>query len=166
MTPIAVLIGMPGSGKSTVAAELAQRLGVVAKDTDADIVADIGRSIATIFAESGEQHFRVLEEQAVRAALATHDGIVSLGGGAVLSEATRALLAEHKVVFLHTSPAVGLRRVAGCTERPLLSGAAEKQYAQLYRQRIELYRACARWTIETDQLDVADVADQIERFVR
>jgi shikimate kinase len=98
--PRVVLVGAMGAGKTTVAGLLAEAWGLPARDTDADIVATDGRSIADIFVESGEDEFRALERAAVAEALATHDGVLALGGGAVLDPATRALLADHTVVFL------------------------------------------------------------------
>ena len=95
-----------GAGKTTVGALLAEAWGVEVRDTDADIEALEGRSISDIFVDSGEAHFRDLERKAVAEALATHDGVLALGGGAVLDPATRELLAGHTVVFLR----VGLVR--------------------------------------------------------
>src|SRR5262245_64222118 len=98
--PIAVLVGPPGSGKSTVGELLAARLGTTFRDTDRDITTCAGRSIADIFIEDGEPVFRELERVAVRAALAEHDGVLALGGGAVADAGTRALLNRHRVVFV------------------------------------------------------------------
>lgn len=83
MAPKAVLVGLPGSGKSTIGRRLAKALGVGLLDTDVAIEQRTGRSIADIFATDGEQEFRRIEEDVVRAALADHDGVLSLGGGAV-----------------------------------------------------------------------------------
>ncbi|MFF2562044.1 shikimate kinase, partial [Kitasatospora sp. NPDC058060] len=90
-SPVVVLVGPPGSGKSTVGRLLAERLGVGFRDTDADIEATVGKPIPDIFVDEGEPHFRALEAAAVRAAAEGHDGVLALGGGAVLAEATRAL---------------------------------------------------------------------------
>ena len=89
MAPRAVLVGAPGSGKTTVGALLARAWGVEARATAADIVAAEGRSIADLFLEEGEAHFRALERAAVADALATHDGVLALGGGAVLDPRSR-----------------------------------------------------------------------------
>ena len=97
MAPKAVLVGMPGSGKSTIGRRLAKAMGVPLLDTDAKIVETTGRSIADIFSKDGEQEFRRIEEDVVRAALAEHDGIVSLGGGAITSPGVREALAGHTV---------------------------------------------------------------------
>ncbi|MFA6574664.1 MAG: shikimate kinase, partial [Nocardioides sp.] len=98
--PLVVLVGPMGSGKSTIGALLAEALGVTARDTDTDVERLEGRAVSDIFVESGEEHFRALEKAAVADALATHGGVLSLGGGAVLDPDTRALLADHRVVFL------------------------------------------------------------------
>src|SRR5438045_1449052 len=89
-----------GVGKSTVGELLAQRLGVGYRDTDEDIVAGQGRSIADIFVDEGEPAFRAIEKQAVHTALAEHEGVLALGGGAILDADTRALLAGQRVVYL------------------------------------------------------------------
>ncbi|MCW2831955.1 MAG: shikimate kinase, partial [Aeromicrobium sp.] len=100
MSPVVVLVGPPGAGKSTVGARIAERLGVAFRDSDTDIETGQGTSVQDIFIDHGEAHFRALEEQAVAAALTEHDGVLALGGGAVMSDATRALLEGHRVVFL------------------------------------------------------------------
>ena len=98
MAPRAVLVGLPGSGKSTIGRRLAKALGVGVLDTDVAIEQQTGRSIPEIFGTDGEKEFRRIEEQVVRAALASHDGIVSLGGGAITSPGVRAALAGHTVI--------------------------------------------------------------------
>ena len=90
--PVLVLVGPPASGKTTVGTALAAALGVGFRDTDADVEAESGSSVADLFVSQGEPHFRALEEQAVARALAGHEGVVALGGGSVLSGATRELL--------------------------------------------------------------------------
>ncbi|MEV4949744.1 shikimate kinase [Streptomyces sp. NPDC053755] len=120
--PLVVLVGPMGSGKSTVGALLAERLGTAHRDTDDDIVAAQGRRISEIFATDGEARFRALEHRAVRAAMAEHDGVLSLGGGAVTDAATRALLAGRPVVHLALDAEEAVRRVGGGAGRPLLGG--------------------------------------------
>ena len=95
-----VLVGAPGSGKSTVGRALAEELGVSFRDTDADIEAAAGHSVHDIFVLDGEERFRALEQDAVRDALAEHDGVLALGGGAVLSEPVRQALRGLPVVWL------------------------------------------------------------------
>ncbi len=152
MAPKAVLVGLPGSGKSTIGRRLAKALGVEMLDTDAAIEEQTGRRIADIFATDGEMEFRRIEEDVVRKALAEHDGVLSLGGGAVTSPGVRAALAGHTVVFLEISAAEGVRRTGGNTVRPLLAGPdrAEK-YRALMSQRVPLYRQVATIRINTNR---------------
>ena len=152
MAPRAVLVGLPGSGKSTIGRRLAKALGVAMLDTDAAIEAQTGRSIADIFAADGEAGFRRIEEQVVRAALTDHDGVLSLGGGAITSPGVRAALAGHTVVFLEICAAEGVRRTGGSVVRPLLAGGdrAEK-YRTLMRQRVPLYREVATVRVNTNR---------------
>lgn len=152
MAPKAVLVGLPGSGKSTIGRRLAKALGVGMLDTDTAIEQRTGRRIADIFAADGEQEFRRIEEEVVRAALAEHDGVLSLGGGAVTSPGVRAALAGHTVVFLEISAAEGVRRTGGNTVRPLLAGGdrAEK-FRALMSQRVPLYRQVATIRVNTNR---------------
>ncbi|SRX95596.1 Shikimate kinase AroK (SK) [Mycobacterium tuberculosis H37Rv] [Mycobacterium shimoidei] len=162
MAPRAVLVGLPGSGKSTIGRRLAKALGVELLDTDAAIEQRTGRSIADIFATDGEQEFRRIEEEVIREALANHDGIVSLGGGAVTSPGVRAALAGHTVVFLEITAAEGVRRTGGNTVRPLLDGPdrAEK-FRALMSQRIPLYRRVATIRVNTNRRNPGAVVRHI-----
>jgi shikimate kinase len=152
MAPKAVLVGLPGSGKSTIGRRLAKALDVTMLDTDVAIEQQTGRRIADIFAADGEQEFRRIEEEVVRAALAEHDGVLSLGGGAVTSPGVRAALAGHTVVFLEITAAEGVRRTGGNTVRPLLAGPdrAEK-FRALMTQRVPLYRQVATIRVNTNR---------------
>lgn len=149
--PRVVLVGPPGAGKSTIGRKLARELGVELYDTDAGIERETGRSIPEIFTEDGEPEFRRIEEQVVRRAILGEGGVVSLGGGAVLSEDTRALLRDHTVVYLEISVAEGLRRTGASTQRPLLNGADPgAKYRELMRKRRPLYREVATVRVRTD----------------
>lgn len=158
--PVLVIVGPPGAGKSTVAAELATRLGVTVRDTDADIEASTGTSVQDIFIDHGEEHFRALEENAVVRALGEHDGVIALGGGAVLSARTRERLREHRVLLLDVGLTQAVRRVGLGTGRPLLLGNVRAQLKQLMDARGVLYREVADLTVQTDDLDPAQVADR------
>lgn len=150
MTPKAVLVGLPGAGKSTIGRRLARALGVEMLDTDAAIEATTGRSIADIFAADGEREFRRIEEDVVRAALAEHEGVLSLGGGAITSAGVRDALAGHTVVFLEISAAEGVRRTGGSTVRPLLAGPGRaEKFRALMVQRVPLYRRVATIRVDT-----------------
>ncbi|MFV4051288.1 shikimate kinase AroK [Mycobacterium tuberculosis] len=162
MAPKAVLVGLPGSGKSTIGRRLAKALGVGLLDTDVAIEQRTERSIADIFATDGEQEFRRIEEDVVRAALADHDGVLSLGGGAVTSPGVRAALAGHTVVYLEISAAEGVRRTGGNTVRPLLAGPdrAEK-YRALMAKRAPLYRRVATMRVDTNRRNPGAVVRHI-----
>ncbi|AQA05710.1 shikimate kinase [Mycobacterium sp. MS1601] len=152
MAPKAVLVGMPGSGKSTIGRRLAKAMGVPLLDTDAKIVETAGRSIAEIFEADGEAGFRRIEEDVIRTALAEHDGIVSLGGGAVTSPGVREALAGHIVVFLEIGAAEGIRRTTGGSVRPLLAGGdAAETYRKLMSERVPLYRRVATMRVNTNR---------------
>lgn len=152
MAPKAVLVGLPGSGKSTIGRRLAKALNLTMLDTDAAIEETTGRTIADIFAKDGEAEFRRIEEEVIRSALAGHDGVLSLGGGAVTTPGVRAALAGHTVVYLEISAAEGVRRTGGSTVRPLLAGPdrAEK-YRALMSERVPLYRRVATMRINTNR---------------
>lgn len=145
-------MGLPGSGKSTIGRRLAKALGVGMLDTDAAIEQKTGRTIADIFATEGEQEFRRIEEEVIRAALAEHDGVLSLGGGAVTSPGVCAALNGHTVVYLEISAAEGVRRTGGNTVRPLLAGPdrAEK-FRELMAKRVPLYRRVATIRVDTNR---------------
>lgn len=152
VAPRAVLVGLPGSGKSTIGRRLAKALGVEMLDTDAVIEQQTGRSIADIFATDGEQEFRRIEEQMVRRALAEHDGVLSLGGGAVTTPGVRSALAGHTVVFLEISATEGVRRTGGSTVRPLLAGGDRgEKFRALMAQRVPLYRKVATIRVNTNR---------------
>jgi shikimate kinase len=160
---LVVLVGPMGAGKSTVADLLATAYGVTARDTDADVEAAEGRSISDIFVESGEAHFRALERAAVADALATHDGVLSLGGGAVLDETTRTLLADHRVVFLRVGLSEAVKRVGLGTSRPLLLGNVRGRIKALLDERTPIYEAVADVVVDTDGRPPQDVADEIRK---
>ncbi len=164
--PRAVLIGPPGSGKSTVAEVLAATWGVTARDTDEDIVASDGRDIPTIFVEDGEEAFRVLERAAVAAALDRHDGILALGGGAVLDPATQADLKRYTesggvVVYLSVGASAAAGRVGLGGTRPLLSGDVDRRWAALMNERRDTYERLATMTFQTDDASPKEVARAI-----
>lgn len=164
LKPCVVVAGPPGSGKSTVGPVLAERLGVAFRDTDDDIVARAGRSISDIFAEDGEAAFRALEEEAVAAALAEHDGVLSVGGGAVVTPGTRERLRGHQVVFLNVGFVVGVQRVGLSTARPLLAGVNPRAtYRSLLEARLPVYREVATIEVATDELAPDEVAAAILR---
>ena len=160
--PRAVLVGPMGAGKTTVAALLGAAWQVEFRDTDADIEAREGRSISDIFVDSGESYFRDLEATAVAEALATHTGVLALGGGAVLDPTTRELLAAHRVVFLRVGLSDAAKRVGLGAGRPLLLGNVRGRIKALLDERTPLYEAVATVTVDTDGRTPEDVAREIE----
>jgi len=155
-----VLIGAPGSGKTTVGAMLAERLGVPFNDADAIIVERAGRSIAEIFTDDGEAAFRALEEQ-VTAELLELPGVLSLGGGAVLSSTTRAALRSHRVVWLRIGLSQSVKRVGLDTARPFLLGNVRGQLLKLLNERAPLYAEVATEVVDTDDTTPAEVVETI-----
>lgn len=161
MTPALVLVGPPGAGKSTVGRLVAQRTGLPFRDVDHDIEAEAGSSIADIFIEQGEEHFRALERQAVAVALADFDGVLALGGGAVLAEETRKLLAGHRVVFLDVGLAAAADRVGFNKSRPLLAVNPRAELARMLAERRPLYAQVATVTVVTDDRSPDEVAESV-----
>ncbi|GGO75629.1 shikimate kinase [Nocardioides deserti] len=159
--PRAVLVGPMGAGKTTVAALLAEAWGVAARDTDQDVEAAEGRSVSDIFVDSGEAHFRRLEAAAVATALAEHDGVLALGGGAVLDPATRERLVGHTVVFLRVGLADAVKRVGLGTSRPLLVGGVRSRVKALLDERAPVYESVATLVVDTDGRTPQQVADEI-----
>ena len=162
MSPRVVLVGPMGAGKSTVGHLLAEAWGVDFRDTDRDIEARAGKSVQDIFVDEGEPEFRALERAAVAQALAGHDGVLALGGGAVLAEETRALLAGHHVVFLRVGISDAAKRVGLGVARPLLLGNVRGRVKQLIEERAPLYEAVATYVVDTDGLSPEEVAASVE----
>ena len=145
-----VLVGPMGVGKSTVGRLLAERLDCSYRDTDDDIVAEQGRTIAEIFVDEGEPVFRALEKQAVQRALAEHDGVLALGGGSILDEDTRGLLAGHRVVYLSMDVEEAVQRTGLNAARPLLAVNPRRQWRELMEARRHLYTEVALAVVPTD----------------
>ncbi|WP_063838284.1 shikimate kinase [Saccharothrix sp. ST-888] len=145
--PVAVLIGAPGSGKSTVGRLLAGHLGVRFRDTDADIELAAGRPIPELLEHEGEAHFRVREREAVRRALAEHRGVLAVGGGAVLEESTQRLLREHTVIHLAVRAEQLAARIGAAETRPLLADDPQGRLRTVIAVRTPIYRRLATFSV-------------------
>ncbi|MGW0855252.1 3-dehydroquinate synthase [Streptomyces sp. NPDC002690] len=159
--PLVVLVGPMGVGKSTIGELLAGLLRAPYRDTDADVVATAGKPISEIFFDEGEERFRELERRAVREAVTGHTGVLALGGGAVLDEGTRALLAGHAVVYLSMDVEEAVKRVGLGTARPLLAVNPRRQWREMMELRRHLYEEVARVTVATDDRTPDEIAREI-----
>jgi len=159
-----VLVGFMGTGKSTVAERLAERLGIAKLDLDAEIERREGRTIPAIFAADGEQAFRAAETEALADVLSREEPlVVATGGGAVLAESNRELMLKHGwVVALTASPERIVERVRNDANRPLLAGDVEERVAALMLQRRHVYDF-AELAVDTDGLSPEAAADIIIR---
>ena len=177
-----LLVGLPGAGKTTVARLLAAALGVQATDTDAEIRRRARMTIPQIFAREGEESFRDRETRALRAVLGAQagaQGVVALGGGAVLREENRALLAGRTVIHLSASPSTAAKHVGDGSGRPVMAPDADSDQARAAQQRCEeqgehagvlarmealhaqrspLYSEVATLTVPTDGLSPQQIA--------
>ena len=169
--PVLVLVGPPASGKTTVGTGVAELLGVPFRDTDADIEDTAGTSVADLFVQQGEAHFRALEEQAVARALAGHLGVLALGGGAVTSAATRELLVAHgraggTVVWLDVDLTTAVRRVGLSRDRPILGVNPRAMLRQMLEARAPLYGEVATHTVTTGGRAPGDVIAEVSAVLR
>jgi shikimate kinase len=163
--PVCILVGAPGAGKTTVGQALARRLAVGFRDTDADVEAVAGKPIPDIFIDDGEAHFRALERAAVSAALASFDGVLAVGGGAILAEETRSSLAGRRVVHLQVGLSEAVKRVGLSGGRPLLAVNPRATLKYLLDQRLPLYASVATMTVRTDDRTPEEIAAEIVKLL-
>ncbi|MCK6209217.1 3-dehydroquinate synthase [Georgenia sp. EYE_87] len=163
--PRLVLVGLPGAGKTTVGGLLAEALGVDFVDSDQLVERAAGTTVPEMFRTEGEARFRELEHETVVRALAEHDGVLALGGGAVLHPGTQEALRGHTVVLLDVLPEPALARVALSGDRPLLAGDPAGRFAALRRDRLPIYERVATVTVSTSDRRPEDVAAEVLRAV-
>ena len=164
MSPLAVLVGLPGSGKTTIGRRLAKELNTVLRDSD-HLIEELynGRSCGEILSTLGEKDFRTVEAQVIAEALG-QDGVLSLGGGAVITPETRQLLQDHTVIFLDISVNEGVARTSRSKTRPLLDVPNPREkYQQLYDQRRGFYQQVASFSVTSDKRDAREVTQEIIR---
>ena len=159
--PVAVVVGPPGAGKTTVGRALAERLAVPFLDVDAAIEESQGRSISDIFVEDGEPFFRDLERAAVARALAHERGVVALGGGAVMEPLTEDALTGHTVVFLDVAIADASKRIGFDRSRPLLAVNPRASWVAMMNQRRPTYERVATVVVDTARRTPDEVVDVI-----
>jgi shikimate kinase len=161
MNPVCVFVGMMGAGKTTVGEMVAARLGVPFHDVDAGIEASAGKPIPEIFIDDGEEHFRTLEQAAVADALSGFDGVLAVGGGAILADETRKRLAGHTVVYLSVEVADAIKRVGLGAGRPMLAMNPRATLRHLLDQRRPMYEEVATVIVRTDGRTPDEVADEV-----
>ena len=158
-----VLVGLMGSGKSTVGRRLARALGRDFIDTDTRVEASTGRSIRDIFAENGENEFRDRESEVLESTLETEvPSVIATGGGVVLRDTNRRLLDDHSVIWLRARPELLVDRVAGSTRRgaghrPLLDGDPLAKLTLMATERRALYAEVSDVTIDVDALAIEQI---------
>jgi len=155
-----VLVGAPGAGKSSVGRLLAVKLDATFVDVDNRIEQVVGKSISEIFADEGEAHFRELEESATLELL-EGDGVVSLGGGAVMNPRIRVALRGHDVIWLEVSISQATRRVGMNNVRPMLLGNVRGRLIELLRERTPWYQEVATTRVMTDKRRPSEVAAEL-----
>ena len=177
--PLVVLIGPPGAGKSAVGPLLADRLGVEFRDTDAEVGAAAGKPVGDIFIENGEEAFRELERSAATSAvgaLREHGGVLALGSGAVLDTGIQALLGvlpdrgasprASTVVYLSADFGTVARRVGLDRPRVVVPGNPRGRLRAMLDERDAIYQRLAAVTVPTDDLDPAEISDQIAAEIK
>jgi len=158
-----VLIGPPGSGKSTVGRALSKLMEISFSDTDALIEAEAGKKISEIFLDDGEAHFRELEVAIVTKALVDEPGVLALGGGSVMSEPSRQAISQSgaTVVYLEVGIAQAAPRIGFNTERPMLLVNPRQKWLSLMQERAPIYTELADLTFSTDSKKPQQVAEEI-----
>lgn len=166
MAPSVVIVGAPGAGKSSVGRRVAERLGLPFADSDALVEQRAGKSVSDIFVDDGEPTFRELERDEIASALTSFDGVLSLGGGAILDPQTRSNLAGHCVVWLKVDLTNATQRVGMNSARPLLLGNVRGTMLTMLEQRTPLYEEVAQSVIDTSGRPLKSVVADVIEVVR
>jgi shikimate kinase len=159
--PRLVVVGPPGSGKSTIGRLVAQALGEPFADVDEVVEQRAGRSISDIFVDDGEPAFRVMERAVCSELLGAGTGVVALGGGSVLDPGTETDLRGRVVVFLDVAIADAAKRIGFAQSRPLLSVNPRATWTQLMGARRPVYERVATFTVDTAGRSVPEVVDAV-----
>jgi len=162
-----VLIGPPGSGKSTVGVALAAHLQWPFVDTDALIELKALKKITDIFVDDGEEYFRTIEFETLQEVLLEPSAVISLGGGAPIPQRAQDALvsSESSIVFLDVSLATAAPRVGFNRDRPLLLGNPRAQWQALSDQRRPIYEKLATLSIKVDDMSVDEIISIIESIM-
>ena len=167
MAPRAIIIGAPGAGKTSVGRRVAETLGVAFHDSDAAIQKRTGKPVSDIFLSDGEAEFRKLEREVIAESLKDVDGVLSVGGGAVLDPDTREAFSHHTVVWLEVDLATATQRVGMNSARPLLMGNVRGTMITMLNERTPLYEEVATITVDTSgrslKAVVSDVVQELKR---
>lgn len=163
-----VLIGAPGAGKSTVGKALSEKLNREFLDTDALIQDSTGKTITDIFVVDGEEVFRAIELEVLADVLKSENTVISLGGGAPISEQAQTLITDSQtlVIFLDVSLATAAPRVGFNRDRPLLLGNPRAQWQALSDMRRPVYERLADVVIKVDEMDVDAIVTAIVKEVK
>ena len=161
MSPRLVFVGAPGSGKTTIGKQVAQKLGIEFIDVDNEIEMDEKTTISDIFVQKGEAYFRQLERAKISELLNSFNGVLSLGGGSVLDESTRQALAIAPVVWLKVSSGDASSRVGLGLSRPVLMGNVRSTLVKLLEERTPLYEEVADWEIDTSKKSIEEVVQEV-----
>ena len=161
MSPRLVFVGAPGSGKTTIGKQVAEKLGIEFIDVDNEIEMDEKTTISDIFVQKGEAYFRQLERAKISELLNSFNGVLSLGGGSVLDESTRQALAIAPVVWLKVSSGDASSRVGLGLSRPVLMGNVRSTLVKLLEERTPLYEEVADWEIDTSKKSIEEVVQEV-----
>lgn len=161
MSPRLIFVGAPGSGKTTIGKKVSEKLQVEFIDIDNEIEMDEKISISEIFIQKGEDYFRKLEKEKIAKLLNEFNGVLSLGGGAVLNEETRQALSIAPVVWLTASAQEASNRVGLGASRPVLMGNVRSKLVKLLEERTPMYEEVADWQIDTTDKSIEEVVNEV-----